>query len=531
MSRSVLKALVNVKLAALWSSMSNKQTGKSKKIMYGLLYVFVGAMMIFYFGLMFSVICQPYCSTGLSWFYFGFVSIFALMLCFVGSIFTTQSQLYKATDNDLLLAMPIKPMYILSSRLISVLIWNYVYALAVFIPGGVVYCMYYTPSVMGVIIYVLLSLTVPLLSQSVACVAAYVLELVSSRMRNKNIITLILSMAFLGLYFMFCFRINKYIAELVANGQAIAEAVKKAFFPAYYFGIAVTERDITAVLVMLIISLVPFALVCYVLGTNFSKVVSMKRGEAKKKYVEKKLKRSSPIAALFKKELACFTSSVGYMLNASVGSLFTVILCVALVINKSQLDPFLEIIGAGNGVIAVIGAVFVSIMISMNFVSAPSISLEAKTMWLLKTMPVKGIDVFMAKVYLHCAITAPFALAASLALAIVLQTGPFGTFFLIVMPQVITVFNGFLGVTVNLQLPKFNWTSEVQAIKQGASSFICMFATMVIIIGLCVLYGALLTDIISIPAYTSVVMVLFAALSLMMYLYLRGAGTKKLMEL
>ena len=69
MSRSVLKALVNVKLAALWSSMSNKQTGKSKKIMYGLLYVFVGAMMIFYFGLMFSVIFQPYCSTGLSWFY------------------------------------------------------------------------------------------------------------------------------------------------------------------------------------------------------------------------------------------------------------------------------------------------------------------------------------------------------------------------------------------------------------------------------------------------------------------------------
>ena len=55
--------------------------------------------------------------------------IMALALAVFGSVFMTQTQLYDAKDNELLLSMPIRPLHILMSRMAVLLVLTGVFSL------------------------------------------------------------------------------------------------------------------------------------------------------------------------------------------------------------------------------------------------------------------------------------------------------------------------------------------------------------------------------------------------------------------
>ena len=427
--------------------------------------------------------------------------------------------------------MPIRPGYILASRLLSILTINYGYALLILIPAGVVYCMYYTPTVLGVILYILCSLVLPLFSQAVSCLVAWVLELISSRIKRKNLVTLVLSLVFLGLYFVFISQINIYLTKLVANGEAIAAAVKKAFFPAYYYGKAITEHDLITTLIFIAGAVAPFAVAYYILSRNFITVVSTKRGADKRVYVEKKLNASSPLVALVKKELRGFTSSAGYMLNAALGCVFAVALAVMLAVKNDIVETLFVLTNIPSGLLAILFALGISMCMSMNFISAPSISVEAKTIWLLQTLPVPTKDILLSKVLVHCIVSMPFALLSSVIGAIVLKPEPLYLLILFGLPLLITLFCALLGIVLNLQFPKFNWVNEIQAVKQGASPLLAMLSSMVVVIGPPVLYVTLLMGKMSPEAFTLLFMLLLAIVCGAFYAYICTAGSRKFSEL
>ena len=62
-------------------------------------------------------LCVPLVSVGMDWMYFALMGLVGIALGAFGSIFNTYSSLYLAKDNDLLLAMPVKPSRILFVRL------------------------------------------------------------------------------------------------------------------------------------------------------------------------------------------------------------------------------------------------------------------------------------------------------------------------------------------------------------------------------------------------------------------------------
>ena len=76
---------------------------------------------------------------GADWFYFFmFVGIDALLV-FIFGVFQTKAEIFECRDNELLLSMPIKPISIVLSRVLSVIIWNYIESLIVFAPAVTVY--------------------------------------------------------------------------------------------------------------------------------------------------------------------------------------------------------------------------------------------------------------------------------------------------------------------------------------------------------------------------------------------------------
>ena len=56
-----------------------------------------------------EMLCVPFVDAGFSWLYFAVMGLMAIAVGIIGSVFSTYSTLYLAKDNDMLLAMPIKP--------------------------------------------------------------------------------------------------------------------------------------------------------------------------------------------------------------------------------------------------------------------------------------------------------------------------------------------------------------------------------------------------------------------------------------
>ena len=164
----MFKALMKVQLASVIASLMRSSKGNEKRsaasgALIAVLFVFVAGVLVFAFGAMFYALAAPMHSVGLDWFYFAMAALTAFALCFIGSVFTAQQQLFSARDNELLLAMPIKPKFILGSRMVMLLAIDYALELLVMAPAAVIWGVQVGYSAAGVAALVVGILLLPLL--------------------------------------------------------------------------------------------------------------------------------------------------------------------------------------------------------------------------------------------------------------------------------------------------------------------------------------------------------------------------------
>ena len=223
-------------LLGLVTNKRSENMGKGGKIAFGALFVFL----ILYFagvmgGLSFAL-STAFGETNYAWLYFAFNGVLAFVLCFVGSVFAAMNYLYKATDNELLLSMPVKPGHILLSRMMVLLVENYIFGFIVLVPAGIVWAIMQSFTFVGAVFYVIGVLLIPVLSLTVSCIVGWILMTVSSKFKNKKIITVIIFIVLFGAYMLFASKWGEYLEQLMLNGSAVAVAFEKYMFPFYHFG-------------------------------------------------------------------------------------------------------------------------------------------------------------------------------------------------------------------------------------------------------------------------------------------------------
>ena len=400
---------------------------------------------------MFYAIAEPMHTMALDWFYFAMAALTAFALCFIGSVFTAQQQLFSARDNELLLAMPIKPKFILGSRMVMLLAINYALELLVMLPAAVIWGVKVGYSAVGVAALVLGILLLPLLVLTFTCIIAWVLAAVSSRMRNKTIVTMVLYLAFLAAYFYVYMNFNNILTGLIANSAQLAGGVA-VVYPVYAFGQAIAGGNLLHLAGFAACCAVPFAIVCAVLSRSFLSV-TMHRPTAKKiVYREQKLAVSSASGALLKKELRHFGANGMYILNASLGSILTI--AAARGAYNLPGHPHYGPGRPARGLDCCAHDHRAVLLCATDVISAPSISLEGKTLWLLKSLPVTPRTILMSKVNLHLTIALPPTLIASVCCIIALPMSAAEAAAVVIVPALMTLFGALLGVVTNLHFPQ-----------------------------------------------------------------------------
>ena len=438
------------------------------------------------------MICEPFASVGLGWFYFTIMSGAAILLGVFGSVFNTFASMYLAKDNDLLLSLPIPVKDVLIARLLGVLAMSFYYSAPATITSAIVYMLLGSPSALGVIGSLLLVPFVTLIVFMLSCGLGFIVAKLSQKLKNKGFLSALIMLAFFGLYYLFYFKASEVIQQIVANGEAVASGVKIYAYPFYAMG-KVGEGNPIAIVCFTAAVLVLLGLVWWLLSKSFLKIIT-NGGKSKKVMFDGKIsKQCSPEKAFFKKELRKYLSSANYMLNTSIGSIFMLLVSVAIIIYAPTIREIIAPSAEGNGInlpriMSVMSLGIAMLLSANNFISAPSISLEGKTLWLLKSLPIRPKTAFSAKSALHFAITAPFTLFTSIVLSVVLRLSPLSAIICVLAALAFVLLCGRSGVIINLAFPNVKWTNETIAVKQGLSVLFSMLGGILYSIILCIPY-------------------------------------------
>lgn len=458
---------------------SKKGKARSKASSIGFIAFFV-VLMVGVLGSMFTYLslslCKPLVSVDLGWLYFALMSLISLMLGIFGSVFNTYSSLYQAKDNDLLLSLPIPVRYLLASRLLGVYLMGTMYSIVVILPAVIVRLVVAGFSAKALFGSLVLMAAITVIVLILSCALGLVVAKVSVKLKNKSFVTTVLSLAFLALYYYVYSNAYNLLQSVVQNAQTIGEKIKGAAYPLYIFG-KVGEGEPLALLITVLCVAALFALTYILMERSFLKIATSSAKTARREYREKQAKLKSADSALLSKELSRLLSSPTYMLNCALGVVFLVVGGIALLFKGEWLvDLLIREMGFGKDFAIVIGTLVVCMLTTMNDLTAPSISLEGKSIWLSQSLPVSAWQVLRSKFNMHMLLTGIPSLFCSVCVCIVLRPSAAVCAAVLIFPLLFAALFAVLGLVLNLKIPNLNWTSETTAVKQSISVLITLFA-------------------------------------------------------
>ena len=514
-----------------YDSKKNKSRSKGGTVAYFILFVLIMVVMLGgIFTAMSVSLCAPLAEAGALWLYFAITGLIAILLGIFGSVFSTYTGLYLAKDNDLLLSMPIPVQTIMFARLMGVYLMGLMYSAVVIVPAIIVYLITLPFSLKGLIGCIVLLLLISVVVLTLSCLLGWVVAKISVRLKNKSFVTVLISLAFIALYYFCYFKAMDLIRDLIANVAVYGPTIREKAYGVYLFG-SVGLGDPIAIAVCTAAVAAFFGLMWYLLGRSFLAVATATGAGEKVKYTARREKQRSAATALLKKEFGRLTSSANYMLNCAMSTLLIPILAVLILIKGPVLvDTLNAVFGGTGGAVTVLFVTALCTASAMNDTAAAAVSLEGRNVWIAQSLPVEAWQVLRAKLRVQMILTMPALLLASVCAAVMLKAPVGETLALLALPQLTALFFALLDLTLDLRHANLGWTNELAPIKQSMPVAVAVFGSFGYSIVLAGLY-LLLTPPFGAAAYLWIFASVTAAAALLLYLWLRRKGGKLFMEL
>jgi ABC-2 type transport system permease protein len=163
----------------------------------------------------------------------------------------------------------------------------------------------------------------------------------------------------------------------------------------------------------------------------------------------------------------------------------------------------------------------------MSVASSSLISLEGKTLWILRSAPVRARDALLSKINLHLLVSAAPCLLASVLAAVAAADSVVSAAIILVVPTAFACLIAYFGLIFNLLHPKFDWLNEIQPVKQGFPVMITMFGSWGVFLALGLLYGFLLRHVMGPQTFLCIAAALLIAATALLHRWLVTAGVRR----
>lgn len=497
---------------------------KRKGILVGIAIIYLIIVMLPGTGFYYYMMMKVYDSLGVPEALLSVVMAMASVMCLITTVYKGSQILFGFSDFDIIMPMPIKASHIVISKLVVLYLMNIGFTLFIMAPAAAVYAYFVAPGALFYVYITLMTFALPLLPIIVATALSVLISLVSGRFRSKNMITIVLTLIFLVGVMMISFSATNLSDQVFTDISVYLKNTINGIYPlASIFTDAVCNGNIISLIIFLSISALAFALFAALVSKIFKPVRSyLNTSASNSSFKMQAVTSRSALNTLYRKEARRYFASPIYVTNTIIGVIMLTLMSGVLFFGGGDmLEKVLEIPGISETIGAIIPLIMATLA-GMTNTSCISISMEGKSFPLLKSLPVSAMTVFKSKILFNLTLTIPAVLINAPLISFILKLDLYRAAMTFIIPILFSFICAIFGIVINLFFPSFNWTNEVNVVKQSMASMIGILVPM--FFGMAASVGVALLD----SAYTNIALagiaVLFALITVLLYVYLKKKG-------
>jgi ABC-2 type transport system permease protein len=491
------KSLLLLKALLLSTSQRNiyKHTTdpkKRKKIVSGI----IGAVIIYAMLMVYSVsICIGYGSYGIIDAAPVMCSLVISLLALIFTLLRTNGYLFNFKEYDMLMSLPFGSGTVAACKFLYMYIKTLPWYLSISIAMMAGYGYYAKPNVLAYILWIILTFILPLIPMLIASFIGFLIAKVSAGFRKNNIIQTVLTLAFV----MLCFSSRFIIEDMFRNEKtestlrsisAYSDTAAKYYPPAKWFSQAVTELSFVSFLLLVIISLVLFAVLFFFVGRSYRNINSaLKSHAAAKKYKMAKQKKRSIVNAVAFKEFKRMTGSTNYLVNCALGELLAVIVGVIMLIFgfENIISKVTQGAPLTSSMLAPAIPFIAYFFIGMVATTVCSPSLEGKNYWIIQSLPIEKTTIYNGKMLFNMYLTVPFMAISTVCMCISAKVPTVNILLDLILGFALCAFSTAWGCVCGIKHMRLDWENEIEVIKQGTGVMIYLLPNMFVAMGVCAL--------------------------------------------
>lgn len=458
----------------------------------------------------------------------GIMALATSLLILIFSIFETKGVLFGFGDFDIVMSWPVNVRAVAASRVLNIYASNFVYAFLLLLPAGVIYAIMAVPPLWFYPLFLFLILLLPALPTIVGALLGTLLTVATARMKKSNLMSVVVQMILVIGLMLVSMRSGMAFEDptkIATFAEALRPMIQGMYPPAQWFQDALAAGSLPSVLWLFLLTAGSIALLIFWLGKNFVQVNSLikskPRGET---FVMQRQVHASKSSALFRREWKRYFSSSLYVVNTAFGHVMMIAAGVALFVKADEALKFLEMPEVAS-VTALIPFVL-GWMVSMGTTTASAISIEGKSLWIAKSLPISARDWLTAKLKVTLALAVPSVLITGTLISLGLKMAFYEAIWMYLLPLAYAVTFAVLGLWVNIRMPRLDWQTEAEAVKQGGATMVTIF------VGMSAAFApALVGGLTGSPLVAPITLAVLTALTIAMWSSLMRSGEKRMLTL
>ena len=465
------------------------------------------------------------------------IFVFMISILTIGEgIYKTGPLLFNCKDDQLLLSLPIKRRTVLFIRIFKFYVFELAFNSLFIIPLVIAYVRW-TEQISWTFFLTsfIMILFLPIIPIVLSCIIGTITTSLASRFKFKNLAQIVTTTIMLLVIFYISFNLDGFFNYLTQHAKGLNDLITKIYYPAGIYAKLATNFNILDLIIFILVNITIFVITIFILSKFYFKINSRlkKVTTTKKTNIDSlTIKRNNPIKSLIKKEFNTFFKTPVFIINAGFGLVLFIVSAIAVSIKFNDLIPILtdptkfniskELIDSNLSLIVYILIVMAGFMTS---ITNSVISLEGKNINIVKSLPIKTINILMSKVYSSLLITTFPMILGDIILFIRFRISILEMILLLVLSILIPLISHFIGIIVNLKYPKLDWENSAEVVKQSTSSFIAVLIGIMLL----VINSVIMVNIIgkvNALLILCIMTLIYLLLNIILYLYLSTRGVK-----
>lgn len=448
---------------------------KGKTIMLGIALIYGVGAILGLFGWLFFDLGKTLDEMGQLSILLSFLGVLLITFPVFLTLFLASGSLFYYKDFDIVGHLPIKANTIFLAKLIVMISLLYAMTLLAVLPIIFSYFYWQGLDVLSLVLIIISGLVLPLVPIAIFSFLSLLIAMGTAKLKFGKLLYIVLLFVLLFGFMFLMFQFNEVEVNPLTGQIDLFKGIANAYPPLVWFREAVANHHWLNFLYLIGSHGVLFVGFIYV-GARLAEYTN-KRGIKSVTHHKKgpaKLQQADIVITLVKKEFKRLFSGINYALNTLFGVVIVIVLSIASLFFSDEILGFLS--AELGGIIApeMVIVVLIGFSIAMTTTPSVSLSLEGKKLWVIKSLPIKPYKLMYAKVLMNLVLMTPMIIIGTILFGVSSQIPLMNQLAMMLLFITFGIAISLLYAVINMLLPKFEFSNEVEVVKQSLSVLIAI---------------------------------------------------------